>query len=188
MSDHLSVLIVGGYGTFGGRIVALLEDEPRLELIVAGRSVEKAARYCQSRLGPAAALTPAAFDRAGDLAAQLQQLRPDILVDASGPFQAYGGDSYRLVAACIRHGVDYLDLADGSAFVAGVAAFDAARAAGRLCFRGVSTFRSDAAWSSAWRGICPAWRRSERHCTVTLRGGRDERDPGIAGYAGSQSN
>ena len=33
----LRVLIIGGYGTFGGRIVAVLEDDPRLTLIIAGR-------------------------------------------------------------------------------------------------------------------------------------------------------
>lgn len=30
MIDRLNVLIVGGYGTFGGRIVELLENELRL--------------------------------------------------------------------------------------------------------------------------------------------------------------
>jgi hypothetical protein len=30
MKSGLSVLIVGGYGTFGGRIVELPENEPRL--------------------------------------------------------------------------------------------------------------------------------------------------------------
>lgn len=36
MTQPLTILIVGGYGTFGGRIVELLEGEPRLALIVAG--------------------------------------------------------------------------------------------------------------------------------------------------------
>ena len=36
------ILIIGGYGTFGGRLVQLLADETRLTLIVAGRSREKA--------------------------------------------------------------------------------------------------------------------------------------------------
>ncbi|HZZ90458.1 MAG TPA: DUF4166 domain-containing protein [Caulobacteraceae bacterium] len=141
MSKRLSVLLVGGYGTLGGRIVQLLEGEPRLTLIVAGRSARKAEQYCLSRQHSTAQLAPATFDRTGDLAAQLEQLRPDILVDASGPFQSYGDGRYRLVEACLSHGVDYLDLADGSAFVTGVAAFDAqARAAGRFVLSGVSTF------------------------------------------------
>jgi hypothetical protein len=30
LSSSLKILIIGGYGTFGGRITALLENEPRL--------------------------------------------------------------------------------------------------------------------------------------------------------------
>jgi short subunit dehydrogenase-like uncharacterized protein len=141
MNDELSVLIVGGYGTFGGRIVELLENEPRLVLSIAGRSLERARAYCKTREGAKARLVPTVFDREGDLAAQLASLRPHILVDASGPFQNYGQGRYRVIEACIAQGVHYLDLADGSDFVAGVEAFDpAARDAGVLVLSGVSSF------------------------------------------------
>ncbi len=136
-----TILIVGGYGTFGGRLVELLEGEPALTLIIAGRSLDKAMRYCGGRTAAKATLTPARFDRDGDLAAQLSKLAPDILVDASGPFQDYGDNRYRLVEAAIAAGVDYLDLADGAGFVAGVAAFDAAaKAAGTFVLAGASSF------------------------------------------------
>lgn len=141
MTKPLTILIVGGYGTFGGRIVELLEDEPGLVLIVAGRSLAKATAYCDKRGRTQAQLLPAAFDRGGDLAAELVQHRPDLLVDASGPFQAYGEGRYALIEACIAAGMDYLDLADGSEFVAGVAGHDAAaRAAGGYVLSGVSSF------------------------------------------------
>jgi Domain of unknown function (DUF4166)/Saccharopine dehydrogenase NADP binding domain len=141
MTDRLNILIVGGYGIFGGRIVELLEDEPRLNLTVAGRSLQKANAFCKARQKAKAQLVPATFDRNGDLAAQIASLRPDILVDASGPFQAYGHDRYRVIEACIGQHVNYLDLADGSDFVAGVGGFDAAaRAAGRYVLSGVSSF------------------------------------------------
>jgi Domain of unknown function (DUF4166)/Saccharopine dehydrogenase NADP binding domain len=141
MTGRLNVLIVGGYGTFGGRIVELLENEPRLTLTVAGRSLQKASAFCDARKAARAQLVPAAFDRNGDLAALLATLRPDILVDASGPFQAYGSERYRVIEACIDRRVNYLDLADGSEFVAGVGAFDAAaRAAGIYVLSGVSSF------------------------------------------------
>ncbi|BCG84750.1 hypothetical protein MesoLj113c_08600 [Mesorhizobium sp. 113-3-9] len=137
----MKLLIVGGYGTFGGRIIQLLESEPRLAVIVAGRSLAKAEAWCASRGAVAARLMPAAFDRDGDLAAQLASLRPDTLVDASGPFQAYGEGRYRLIEACIAGRVNYLDLADGSDFVAGVPAFDeAARRAALFVLSGVSSF------------------------------------------------
>lgn len=141
MSGRLKILILGGYGVFGGRIVQLLEDEPRLTLIVAGRSLDRAAAYCAGRTAARAVLVPATVDRDGDIAAQLATLAPDMLVDASGPFQAYGKGGYRVIEACIAQAVNYLDLADGSGFVAGVAAFDpAARAAGLYVLSGVSSF------------------------------------------------
>ncbi|MER9277969.1 hypothetical protein [Mesorhizobium sp. M0522] len=45
----MKVLVVGGYGTFGGRTVELLEGEPHLILFVAGRSLAKADAYCKKR-------------------------------------------------------------------------------------------------------------------------------------------
>jgi hypothetical protein len=136
----LRILIVGGYGTFGGRLVELLESDSRLTLLVAGRSAAAAQAYCARRSGARAQLIPTVFDRAAD-AAQLGALKPDVVVDASGPFQAYGARGYSLVEHCIAGGVNYLDLADGSDFVAGIARFDAAaRAAGVFVLSGVSSF------------------------------------------------
>ena len=135
--SELRVLVVGGYGTFGGRIVALLEDEPRLTLIVAGRSLRRAEDFVAARR-PQARLEAAAFDRSANASAQLAALAPAVVVDASGPFQAYG---YGLIEACIAARIHYLDLADGSDFVAGVGALDAqARAAGVFCLAGASSF------------------------------------------------
>lgn len=137
----MNILVVGGYGIFGGRIVELLENEPRLTLYVAGRSLAKAEAFCRNRRHAVAHLAPTQFDRNGDLDAQLASLRPDIVVDASGPFQAYGEGRYRLIEACIGNGVNYLDLADGSDFVAGVSGFDvAAKVAGLFVLSGVSSF------------------------------------------------
>jgi Domain of unknown function (DUF4166)/Saccharopine dehydrogenase NADP binding domain len=136
----MRVLIIGGYGTFGGRLVDLLADESRLEMIVAGRSASRAGEFYSRRTGNAR-LIPAAFDRDGDVAEQLRALAPDVLVDASGPFQSYGERRYRIIGACIAQSVHYLDLADGSEFVDGVSAFDsAARAAGVSVLSGVSSF------------------------------------------------
>src|SRR5262249_17970933 len=84
---------------------------------------------------------PTAFDRTGDLRAQLAFHRPDIVVDASGPFQAYGAGRYHLVRWCLANGVNYLDLADGSEFVVGVQAFDeTAQKAKLFVLSGVSSF------------------------------------------------
>jgi Domain of unknown function (DUF4166)/Saccharopine dehydrogenase NADP binding domain len=130
----MRVLIIGGYGTFGGRLAGLLAGETRLSLLIAGRSLDKARAFCRGR----ANCEPAAFDRDGDLDAQLARLAARIVVDASGPFQAYG---YKVVEACLRANLHYLDLADATAFVAGIARYDGeAKARGLIMLSGVSTF------------------------------------------------
>jgi len=140
MTNPLKVLIVGGYGTFGGRLVDLLSDDARLVLIVAGRSSHRAIEFCSKRTVQAR-LVPTAFDRDGDVDEQLRKWAPHVLVDASGPFQSYGARRYELMEACIAQRVQYLDLADGAEFVDGVSAFDAAaRAAGVAVLSGVSSF------------------------------------------------
>ncbi|WP_342360892.1 DUF4166 domain-containing protein [Terrarubrum flagellatum] len=134
------ILILGGYGTFGGRLARLLADESRLTLLIAGRSLEKAQAFSAS-LPAGAERRAAVFDRSGDVSRQLGELEPDLVVDASGPFQNYGADPYALVRACISLKIDYLDLADGADFVAGVASQDAeAKAAGVYALSGVSSF------------------------------------------------
>ena len=133
-----TVLILGGYGTFGGRLVRLLSDDERLTLIVAGRSLKKAEQFCAAH-NARATLVPRAFDRAADAAAQLAPLQPNIIVDASGPFQMYR-DPYALVRAAIAGGIDYLDLADGSDFVKGIGQFDTlARERGVFVLSGASS-------------------------------------------------
>ena len=136
----MRILIVGAYGAFGGRLVELLEDEPRLTLLVGGRSVEHARLYCATRARALAGLVPTAFDRQHGTLAQLRALRADLVIDASGPFQAYGRTPYRLIEQCIECRIPYLDLADGSEFVTGVSRYDkAAREMGIFVLSGVSS-------------------------------------------------
>ncbi len=118
----LTVLIVGGYGSFGARLVGMLSDEPGLRLIIAGRSPARSQAMCAG--SGAAERRPAAFDLQGDIDAQLAGLSPDIVVDTAGPFQAYGADPYRLARAAVARGIAYLDIADGRAFVCGIGALN----------------------------------------------------------------
>ncbi|MBX5172607.1 DUF4166 domain-containing protein [Rhizobium sp. NZLR1b] len=150
--DRLSLLIIGGYGTFGGRLARLLGDEPRLRLLIAGRSLEKADDFVADLRAPkdgseglgssnlGATLQAVRFDRDGDLAEQLMRLRPDLVIDASGPFQSFGDDPYKVVRACIGLGIDYADIADSTGFVAGFGGLDAAaRAKGIFALSGLSS-------------------------------------------------
>jgi hypothetical protein len=138
-SRPLRVLIVGGYGTFGSRLVKLLAEDANLHLIVAGRSLRKAKALCAAVDGRAR-LDAAVFDRDGDPDRQLRLLRPHVVIDASGPFQAYGPDPYRLARAALSANADYIDLADGAAYVAGIAELDSkALDQGRFVLSGAST-------------------------------------------------
>lgn len=137
--DLMRILILGGYGVFGGRLAQLLSDEERLILLISGRDDTKAHTFCATLSGPATCL-PITADRAG-IAQTIATHQPDLIVDASGPFQGYGADPYVVPRAAIAAGLPYLDLADGADFVAGIPTLDeAARAAGVFVLSGVSTF------------------------------------------------
>lgn len=135
----MKILILGGYGVFGGRLVRLLADLPMLQLLIAGRNLAAAQAFCDSYVGHST-LRPLQVDRQ-QLATALQAERPDLVVDASGPFQDYGEHRYGAIEACIAAGIDYLDFADAADFVFGVSQYDVqARAAGIYVLSGVSSF------------------------------------------------
>ncbi len=135
----MNILIVGGYGTFGGRLADLLADEDRLTLLIGGRDIEKAQFFCSARNGHAK-LVPVAIDRTAPDDVLLNQ-KPDLVVDASGPFQVYGPQPYAFAKRCIELGANYLDLADGAAFVAGIAELNqGATSKGKFALSGMSSF------------------------------------------------
>ena len=135
----MKILILGGYGVFGGRLARLLADRPDLELLICGRNLAAAAAFCAHYTG-APVLRPLRADRQ-HIAPLLHAEQPDLLVDASGPFQDYGEHPYSVIEACIAARIPYLDFADAADFVFGVARFDAqARAAGIFVLSGVSSF------------------------------------------------
>lgn len=136
---RMRILVLDGYGVFGGRLVELLADLPDIELLVCGRDLSRAQAFCERYRGRPR-LRPLCLDRA-DIAEALLAERPALVIDASGPFQHYGADPYRVIRACIDARVDYLDFADAADFVFGVAQFDAsAKAAGVFVLSGVSSF------------------------------------------------
>ncbi len=138
--DEIKILILGGYGVFGGRLAKLLADEERLTIVIAGRSIGKAEDFCRN-LPSKAQLLPELFDRNSDIELQLGKINPDIVVDASGPFQNYGNDPYGVVKACIKLQINYMDLADSSDFVGHINQFDKdAKERNIFILSGVSSF------------------------------------------------
>lgn len=125
------ILVLGGYGGFGGRISRRLACEGH-EVVVAGRSLAKARAFCSGD----ARLVPAVISRAG-ISAGLAEWCPAIIVDASGPFQAM---DLSVPRAAIAAGVHYCDIADGSAFVRRIATLNSeAQAAGVVVLSGASS-------------------------------------------------
>jgi hypothetical protein len=132
------VLVVGGYGAFGGLVAERLARAAGIEVIVAGRSAERAQGHA-ARLaaGARAKVSGVRLDAADISPAVLGEIRPALLINAAGPYQ---GQDYRLARACIAAGVHYVDLADARGFVAGIGALDTeARRAGVLAVSGAST-------------------------------------------------
>ena len=129
------ILILGGYGVFGARLAKRLAAQSDAEILIAGRSFAKAEALCRSFGG-----TPVLLDRDGDIFGEVARLKPAIVIDAAGPFQAYGDDPYRVAKAAIAAGAHYLDLADDAAFVAGITALDEdAKRAGLAVISGASS-------------------------------------------------
>ena len=113
------VLIIGGYGNFGSFIARRLSRDPALEIVIAGRSLEKA-RALASMLDNATAVR---LDVSDDLVPTLRRIAPDVVIHTSGPFQTQG---YCVAEACIEMGCHYIDLADGRDFVANISSLDTA--------------------------------------------------------------
>lgn len=155
------VLIIGGYGRFGARLMRLLADVPELELIIAGRSREKAEALCSE---PAdARLTPLRFDRSQDVEGQIDRLQPDWVVDAAGPFQRYGARPYAVPEAAVECGAHYLDLADAPSFVTGIESLNRrAEAAGKAALSGASSV--PALSFAAARALLPAYATVDGYC------------------------
>jgi hypothetical protein len=130
------ILILGGYGNFGSHIARALAPEPGIQLLIAGRSKEKAAAFA-SLLNAANPPESHSVDIDVGLDDCLGNAATDMVIHTVGPYQ---GQSYAVAEACIRHKCHYVDLADGRAFVAGIGALDeSARDANVLVVSGASS-------------------------------------------------
>ena len=114
------VVVLGGYGNFGKRIVESLASVDEITIYVAGRNQDKAIA-CINKLkaNSVAILEPLAVDIfAADFEKRLKTLSPFLVIHTSGPFQ---GQDYRVPKACIEAGSHYIDLADDRRFVCDIA-------------------------------------------------------------------
>ena len=139
-ADRQRIVVLGGYGHFGGRICRALAKGGGAELVVAGRSVARSRAFAAGlrQSNPAGKVRSAVLDRsAASFERDLGALTPTIVVHAAGPFQ---DQDYRVAEACLRHGSHYVDLADGRRFVADFHRLDRdAKRCGVLLVAGAST-------------------------------------------------
>lgn len=128
--------MLGGYGFFGARISRALAGDARIRLLIGGRDASKAGAAALALRLPAE--RGLAIDSsAADFPARLAALGVDLLIHTAGPFQ---DQTYEVPRAAISAGCDYVDLADGRRFVAGITELDGeARARGVSVVSGASS-------------------------------------------------
>ncbi|MBO9446913.1 saccharopine dehydrogenase NADP-binding domain-containing protein [Ruegeria sp. R14_0] len=129
----MNVVIIGGYGVFGSLTARLLARDGH-QLWLAGRHPEKGRALAQELGAQTLAVD------IGKAPEDLFDAQPDVVIDATGPFQHYGSDPYRVPRLCIAQRCHYLDLSDSAKFTQGIAALDTkARAAGVFSLSGASS-------------------------------------------------
>ena len=137
----MNVLIIGGYGFFGGKLSELLAHEAGLHIIIAGRNLQKAQAACDKYGNARARFSALRFDRNEYPSSQLEDQNLDLIIDVSGPFQTYGERPYAVIDYALEVGIHYLDIADGAEFVEGVSQFDSQAKTKKLTIlSGVSTY------------------------------------------------
>ena len=115
------IVVLGGYGNFGKRIVENLAQHRQAIVIIAGRNLIKS-QQLQTQLVQQYSLSnlhSALLDStASDFKEQLAKLQPHILIHTAGPFQ---GQDYSVAQCCIDVGCHYIDLADDRRYVCDIA-------------------------------------------------------------------
>lgn len=117
------IIVLGGYGNFGKRIVKNLASINNITILIAGRNLSKSsALIAELKAASHAHLEPLVVDVfADDFNQQLSEISPYLVIHTSGPFQ---GQDYRVPKACIECGAHYIDLADDRRFVCDISELD----------------------------------------------------------------
>lgn len=133
------MLVAGGTGGFGRRLVDGLIATSPFDVIIVARNLERAEALARDinagQTRPRARAVR--LDVATTTSERLRALGAFVVADAAGPFQ---GAEYGLARAAIAAGLHYVDLADARDYVAGFAALDdAAQIAGVTALTGASS-------------------------------------------------
>jgi saccharopine dehydrogenase-like NADP-dependent oxidoreductase len=167
------VLVVGGTGSFGARLVESLTATTDLDVIIGVRNVDRADMLKAALRGrfPGRRIEAHEFDATTATAHDLRRLGVWCVVDAAGPFQIR---KPALVEAAIAAGCHYVDIADARAFVTAIDGFDAAaRAANVLVVSGASS--TPALSNAVLDRLTDGWRRIDRIEVAISPGNRQPR-------------
>ncbi|MEI7036788.1 saccharopine dehydrogenase family protein [Fulvimonas yonginensis] len=176
------MVVIGATGVFGSRIARRLAQDVRFSLVLAGRRLAPLEALRDS-IGRHVDIAQLDMERS-DAAAHLGRLQPQLVIHTAGPFQ---GQDYRVAEACLAVDSDYLDLADGRAFVCGITRLDErARRTGRLLVSGASSVPALSA--AVVDALLPRFGRIERIEHAISPGNRTPRGDAtvasILGYCG----
>lgn len=111
-----TILVLGGYGYFGSRICQALATDGNIYLLIGGRNIAQA-QALACNLGLKSSQGLAIDAHASILAQRLAELNVNTVIHTAGPFQS---QDYSVAHAAITAGANYIDLADGRDFVAGI--------------------------------------------------------------------
>ncbi len=171
-----TILVLGGYGFFGTRICRALVNDRHIRLVIAGRDIAKA-EVLATQLGLDAQRILTIEARDPRLAQRLIDYQIDTVIHTAGPFQ---GQDYAVAEAAIAAGANYIDLADGREFVAGIGKLDArAKVRGVLVTSGASSL--PALSSAVVDRYLPRFSKLD---SIRLGIGSGARAPGVATMRG----
>lgn len=108
------ILIIGGTGVFGKRLVRHLANLENIALFVSSRSGAKAEQFVAT-LGSKNA-QGVALEHGKNLDEHLAKINPFAVIDCSGPFQT---SNYDTAQSVIKSGAHFIDLADARDYLAG---------------------------------------------------------------------
>lgn len=167
------IIVVGGTGGFGRRLVEGLVAATDFDVAIAARDLVRA--QCLAASFPPGRAEAISLDVRNVTAEMLGATAAFAVVDAAGPFQ---GAEYRLARAAIAAGLHYLDLADARDFVAGFGALDGeASAAGVVALTGASS--TPALSHAALDRLTAGWRRVD-HIEIAISPGNRASPRGLA--------
>jgi saccharopine dehydrogenase-like NADP-dependent oxidoreductase len=167
-----SILLIGATGVFGSRLAQGLTSIEGCALTLTSRDAAPSERFAAQLRSEArgAQIDAMAFDTSKDLS-RLAQIKPWLVVDASGPFQ---GGNFRLAQASLAAGAHYLDLADAREHVLGFAAAldPLARKKGLVALTGASS--TPALSGAVVEAVTRGWTRIDAIDAAITPGGASE--------------